>query len=376
MWWPALHQATSIDQLSGWRATAEHVPPFSCYATLTPSLSFNATTAPLETAPQAPQYGGRFDASGKVETCALAPPFFASRHCAVDFNGTEPVLAFGETNEVHGFRCVSAENGITCTKAAGVGAGNGFRINAHEVVRVGSASAGSSPMPAFDRTATVRTVSGTVLVRIPGGASFTTLGALRSVPMGTTIDTTNGTVALRTASDTAGQIERGQFYGGIFRIAQARAPSPVRGGRRVAITSLTLSGPMTECAASAASRGHQAAAGRRLWGNAHGNFQTRGRYASATVRGTEWLTEDTCAGTLVKVGRGVVAVEDLRTHRTTLVRSGHTSLMRAAASAAIRAFGGRPQLAKCSAGLSEATRGVCGVDRGPTDAGGSPRESG
>ena len=43
---------------------------------------------------------------------------------------------------------------------------------------------------------------------------------------------------------------------------------------------------------------------RHLWGDGKGDFQTRGRGAAATVRGTIWLTEDRCDGTLVRVRRG------------------------------------------------------------------------
>jgi hypothetical protein len=288
-----------------------------CFATLTPL----ATTT---------EYAGFFTGTGELGTCAAAPPFYASHHgCMLNFVTSAPVLALGETNEIEGFRCASASDGVTCTKVAGAGAGKGFRINAHEVVRVGSASSGSSPAPTFNRTAVVRTVSGTVLVKTPGSMSFTPLGALTSVPMGTTIDTTNGTVALTTASDSAGHTQSGQFYSGIFRLTQTRAASRVRSGRRVGLTVLTLAGGVPSgCGAATATRAHRATSpsARRLWGNAHGNFRTSGRYASATVRGTQWLTEDTCQGTLVKVARGVVAVEELRTHRTTLVRAGHSVL--------------------------------------------------
>jgi hypothetical protein len=55
--------------------------------------------------------------------------------------------------------------------------------------------------------------------------------------------------------------------------------------------------------------------GRRLWGNGRGRFRTRGRYGAATVRGTKWLTDDRCDGTLVRVKRGVVAVKDLQRPR-------------------------------------------------------------
>ena len=50
----------------------------------------------------------------------------------------------------------------------------------------------------------------------------------------------------------------------------------------------------------------------------------------ATVRGTRWLTRDTCAGTLTKVTRGVVSVRDLRRKRTVTVRAGHSYLARRA----------------------------------------------
>jgi hypothetical protein len=50
--------------------------------------------------------------------------------------------------------------------------------------------------------------------------------------------------------------------------------------------------------------------GRRLWGDGKGKFRTSGRYSAATVRGTRWLVEDRCDGTLTRVARGEVEVED------------------------------------------------------------------
>ncbi|HTZ88574.1 MAG TPA: hypothetical protein VMB05_18070 [Solirubrobacteraceae bacterium] len=217
------------------------------------------------------------------------------------------------------FRCDVLAHAVRCTVRS---TGKGFLLTNTSVTAVSSAStpAPTVPAPSFGHTAVVQAISGTVLLRAPGSTSFTPLSGSASVPLGTTLDTTNGTVALRSARDAAGHTETGQFYGGIFRITQTRGASRLRGGRRVGITVLTLAG--AGCGASAAVRGHQATATRRLWGDAHGNFRTRGRYASATVRGTRWLTEDTCRGTVVKVARGVVSVLDLRTGRTVLVRAG------------------------------------------------------
>ena len=68
---------------------------------------------------------------------------------------------------------------------------------------------------------------------------------------------------------------------------------------------------------------------RKLWGNATGRFRTRGSFASATVRGTRWLTADRCDGTFISVRKGSVLVRDLRLRRNFVVRAGHSYLARA-----------------------------------------------
>jgi ferric-dicitrate binding protein FerR (iron transport regulator) len=67
----------------------------------------------------------------------------------------------------------------------------------------------------------------------------------------------------------------------------------------------------------------------KLWGNGKGKFQTSGKYSSATVRGTIWLTQDRCDGTLVTVKRGVVSVRDFKRKKTVSVKAGHSYLARA-----------------------------------------------
>ena len=68
---------------------------------------------------------------------------------------------------------------------------------------------------------------------------------------------------------------------------------------------------------------------RKLWTNAHGSFSTKGNYAAATVRGTEWLTEDLCEGTLISVKRDRVSVANLVNHRRVAVKAGHRYLAKA-----------------------------------------------
>ena len=106
------------------------------------------------------------------------------------------------------------------------------------------------------------------------------------------------------------------------------------------ITDLVLKGepPRSECApikgASAAAakkkkRGAKSVLG-GLWGNGKGKFRTDGKYSSATVRGTIWLTQDRCDGTLTKVKRGTVSVRDFKRRKTVSVKAGHSYLARAA----------------------------------------------
>jgi ferric-dicitrate binding protein FerR (iron transport regulator) len=44
------------------------------------------------------------------------------------------------------------------------------------------------------------------------------------------------------------------------------------------------------------------------------------------VRGTKWLVQDQCNGTLTVVKRGVVQVRDFRKHKTVNVRAGRSYL--------------------------------------------------
>ncbi|HEX6391259.1 MAG TPA: hypothetical protein VFZ89_17485, partial [Solirubrobacteraceae bacterium] len=66
-----------------------------------------------------------------------------------------------------------------------------------------------------------------------------------------------------------------------------------------------------------------------LWARDRGGrFRTHGRNSVATVRGTRWVTTDTCKGTRTTVTEGSVSVRDLGTERTVVVRKGKTYLAR------------------------------------------------
>jgi hypothetical protein len=186
--------------------------------------------------------------------------------------------------------------------------------------------------PALGRTVAAGTTKGVVTAVDPTGAPLD-LSAATSLPSGTVIDARRGTVQLTTAVDRKGTTQTGTFWGARFQVRQSAS-----GG---GMTQLILKGgDFSHCAATANARtadGARAVAAaakkppRTLWGSDHnGRFQTRGRGSVATVRGTRWVTEDRCNGTLTRVLEGAVAVHDLGRNTTTVVAHGHHYLARVA----------------------------------------------
>ncbi len=174
----------------------------------------------------------------------------------------------------------------------------------------------------------VALVSGQVSVRLPGTGAFVALSALRQIPFGTVIEATHGRVRVTTVGPHGGT-QTGEFFEGEFVLRQ--------GHNGMVVAELT-GGDFSVCP-TARERGHLARASsahasgkyvaRKLWADAHGSFGTKGNYASATVEGTEWLTEDLCVGTLVRVTRDKVAVTNLVNHRHVTVEAGHRYLAKA-----------------------------------------------
>ena len=167
-------------------------------------------------------------------------------------------------------------------------------------------------------------VRGTVRVRLPGEDEFQPLENLEEIPVGSTIDTRRGRVELTAVRDRRRtRLQDGVFYGGLFKVRQRR--------RDRYVTELLLQGRLS-CPRASPSQGVEARASRsrrrRLWGNGRGRFRSRGRYSSATVRGTKWLVEDRCSSTLTRVERGRVAVRDFARGRTVVVRRGERYVAR------------------------------------------------
>jgi hypothetical protein len=197
----------------------------------------------------------------------------------------------------------------------------------------------STPAPVIGKSLNVTSVKGTVRVRLPNGHGFVALTKASQLPAGTQVDARRGTIQLVAASPSAGKTQTGTFGGAVFGLTQSAK------GRDKGLTTLSLLEGTFHGAPSYASCRARRAGGpsepdvtaarvnRRtlqlLHSSAKGRFRTRGRYAAATVRGTIWDTADRCDGTLVRVRRGIVTVNDLVRHKTVTVRAGHSYLAKA-----------------------------------------------
>jgi hypothetical protein len=205
------------------------------------------------------------------------------------------------------------------------------------------------PPPVPGKSVVVRVVSGQVFIKrapIRGARAagppkgFVAFTGAANIPVGSQLDTRTGRVALTSAADTGGKkTQTSDFYDGIFQVKQA-VPKKKPKKPAALTTDLVLKGqlPRSQCAPlkrarSAAvsvkkKKGPKGVLG-KLWGNGKGKFRTTGKYSSATVRGTIWLTQDECDGTLTKVRRGTVSVRDFKRKKTVKVKAGHSYLARA-----------------------------------------------
>jgi hypothetical protein len=201
---------------------------------------------------------------------------------------------------------------------------------------------GALAPPTEGSTVNAVPTKGKVLVKLPPGsagkakdawtraaaAGFVPLESLgRQIPVGSTLDTTKGTVRLFSATNNTGKTQNGDFSRGLFSIGQGRknplTTISMSGGGLKSCGKVPSGGSPKQAVATAAKRKR-----RSLFSNVHGRFRTRGRNSAATVRGTSFTMTDTCAGTLTQVRTGTVSVRDFVLRKTRKVKAGHSYFAR------------------------------------------------
>jgi hypothetical protein len=167
------------------------------------------------------------------------------------------------------------------------------------------------PAPEFHKTVVVKRISGKVRVRLKGSKTFVDLSAIDDIPLGATVDVKKGRIELASVPSRTAAVEKIQLYSGMFRV-----------GQPAAITEFTLDEPLASCKKKQARAAATKPKTRKLWGDGKGKFRTRGQYSAATIRGTRFLVQDSCSGTLTQVKEGSVLVRDNVKRKNIVLRKG------------------------------------------------------
>ncbi len=207
------------------------------------------------------------------------------------------------------------------------------------------------PPPTLGKTINIGLVSGSVYIEVPASAKagaatsvfaptfgpayaattkhsgFVPLVEARQVPVGATLDATEGVARVITATGRSTELQSGEFGAGIFKVLQQ--------GKQHGLTELRIVDNVSKqtCTrvanrATVARRLSSKVLG-RLNASAHGKFTARGQFSAATVRGTIWSVANQCNGTLTRVTRDVVTVRDFVRHKTITLHSGQRYLAKA-----------------------------------------------
>jgi 6-phosphogluconolactonase (cycloisomerase 2 family) len=283
-----------------------------------PIASFAAAAQGVAGAPIA------FDASGALDpdgTIARYDWDFGDGTILLDGGPTPQHVYAGPGDYVVVLTVTDNEGASTTTIfTGGTALGNGESVaQASRRIQIDAAPA-QELRPNLGETLIAEPVRGTVRVRLPGTRRFVPLTDVQELPLGSTIDTTRGRVEVATERrKRGGRVQRARFFGGLFLVRQRRSDRYV--------TELLLRGELA-CPSRGRVSTAKSSKKRRVWGNGEGRFRTRGRYSSGAVRGTKWLTEDRCDGTLTVVRRGVVTVRDFAKDKGIILRAGQRYLAR------------------------------------------------
>jgi hypothetical protein len=177
----------------------------------------------------------------------------------------------------------------------------------------------SAAVPTVGKFVGAAVVEDPVFIRVPKSKTFVQLRIGDVIPVGSIVDVTRGRVRITSALPSGGK-QSSDFFEGVFKVTQAKT----------GLTDLTLrGGSFRNCPRASRARLAKVRSVRHLWGSGSGKFRTKGRFAAASLRGTDWLTDDRCDGTLIRVRKGRVSVRDLVRRKTVVLGAGQRYLAKA-----------------------------------------------
>jgi hypothetical protein len=192
----------------------------------------------------------------------------------------------------------------------------------------------------------VRQLSGEVFVKLPTRTAlglrgmrvpfqesgFVSLKGVASVPIGSTVDTRKGEIAMDSAGngfpagDRRARRQSARIRAGIFAIKQARARRKVARSASIPTDVDLLSPPAAEAACV---RGPAKGIVRTMSMVVKGYYRALGGASTGTARDATFNTTDRCDGTLTEVGRGRVSLAVKGERKPIVVRGGRAYLVKA-----------------------------------------------
>jgi hypothetical protein len=319
-------EITSEDDGDDQSASAPGVSAATAPVPLPPvNIAAPVPLPPMDSAPPTVSLSAPQGAAGAIQ----GPPHVGDTLIASSgvWSGTQPlVFSFQWLQcDAAGAACaaIGGATGVSYSPSDG-DVGDTLRVLVTATNAAGWAGAESAATPAVTLVPVlhvselVRPLGGSVRVRSRGSKRFAELHAQALIPDGSTIDATSGQLTLTVADDAEGHTSTADLHGGSFRVKQELGAHP--------LTDLALQGVRLKCPSADIAR----ASSSSVWAHdSGGHFSTRGRYASAIVRGTTWATTELCEGTLVQVYAGSVTVFDRTKRRTVTIGSGHEYLAHA-----------------------------------------------
>jgi hypothetical protein len=168
-------------------------------------------------------------------------------------------------------------------------------------------------------------------VTLPGNKLPTVLKGVATLPVGTLVDATDGSISIHVASNRYATTDRRYrdatvvLSAGIFRIRQARAQTGVTRVVQVPVEFQLVSAAGAEAKCSRTAKGVV----RTLTASGKGVFRVTGKASRADGRDAAWTTTDRCDGTLTRVSKGHAKVTKTKGRRGIVVRAGHRYLVKA-----------------------------------------------
>jgi hypothetical protein len=242
------------------------------------------------------------------------PPISTDRH-----NNTSYTIVSADLG--HFIRVLAKDNSL----------GNGTWVPSPPI---GPVTAPQRVAPQHGISVLVKPAGGSVKVKKPGQRDFDDLKKLEKIPVNSVVDTRGGRVEVTAATGNFAETTADTslvFFDGLISLQQAGTPNAPAIAKLV--EKLQCPNNVGGEAKAGKSSGPVATTSRkrrrRVWGSGSGNYSTSGSGGTGSVRGTTWLTKDTCRGTFFKVTDGIgISVLDFDLSQTVELGPGQSYFAR------------------------------------------------